>query len=117
MVDPKFMCKKHLLGEHCEIHMFVGFVKKGKRLDGFVKNNLLEIRSIRDRHMELAKEMQRRGYKHKSDLPKLQDIDLEYLPKELIESKIDKEKSLMELLRRCKDCKERYESLMQNPIK
>lgn len=115
MVNPKFMCDKHLLGEHCEIHMFVGFIKKGKRIDGFVRNNLLEMQSIQDRHIELVQEMERRGYKHKSALPKLEDVDVEYVPKELMESKIDRGKSLMELLRRCKDCRERYENFQQDP--
>lgn len=110
MVNPELMCDKHLLGEHCEIHMFVGSIKKGKRIDGFVKNNLLEIQSIQSRHKELVGEMERRGYKHRSDLPELRNSDFEYLPKELIEAKIDKGKALGELLRRCKACRERYEN-------
>ena len=29
MIDPKLLCRKHLLGEHLEIHMFVGTINKG----------------------------------------------------------------------------------------
>jgi len=108
MVDPKFMCDKHLLGEHCEIHMFIGAIRKGKRLDGFIKNNLLEIGSIYNRHDELAQEMLKRGFKHNSILPKLEGSDFKCLPKELTEAKIDRRKALLDLLKRCKYCRERY---------
>ena len=36
MVDPKKMCRKHLLGEHVEIHMMVGTLLKGRSIDGFL---------------------------------------------------------------------------------
>jgi hypothetical protein len=31
MVDPRLVCSKHLLGEHVELHMFVGCLLKRKR--------------------------------------------------------------------------------------
>ena len=40
MVDPKFLCQKHLCGEHLECHMFLGTLKKNKKVDGYLKNNL-----------------------------------------------------------------------------
>ena len=32
MVDPQIMCRQHLLGEHTEMHMFVGTLKRGPAL-------------------------------------------------------------------------------------
>ncbi len=62
MVDPKKMCRKHLLGEHVEIHMMVGTLLKGRSIDGFLERGLLEPQSARIRHDALAAEMQARGY-------------------------------------------------------
>ena len=30
MVDPRLLCRKHLLGEHVENHMFIGTLKRVK---------------------------------------------------------------------------------------
>ncbi len=48
LCDPKILCNKHLLGEHVEHHMFVGTLKAKKNVDGYVRNNLLEISSLHD---------------------------------------------------------------------
>jgi hypothetical protein len=36
MVWPELMCRKHLLGEHVEIHMLLGALNKGHRVQGFI---------------------------------------------------------------------------------
>ena len=36
MVSPATMCRKHLLGEHVEIHMAVASLRLGKSVDGFL---------------------------------------------------------------------------------
>ena len=56
MIDPIMLCNKHLLGEHVELHMFVGTINKGKKLDGYKKNGLVEVHNIRSRHKELVGE-------------------------------------------------------------
>ncbi len=98
MVDPRIMCKNHLLGEHAEIHMFVGAIDRGQAVEGYLKKNLLEIHNLFVRHEELVQEMKRRGYKHCSNLDKKwkQTEKLGF---------IDKEKNLRELLKRCSRCK------------
>lgn len=101
-VDPKKMCRKHLLGEHVELHMFVGSINRGINLEGYVKNNLVEPLSIRKRHLELVKELERRGYSHNSALPK---IEFKKIKQEFLGQVIDKEKSYQELLNRCSECK------------
>ena len=68
MVDPSIMCQKHLCGEHLEHHMLLGTLRKGIKVDGYLKNNLFEPRSLFERHKAISEEMIRRGYKHQSPL-------------------------------------------------
>ena len=60
MIDPKLLCNRHLAGEHVEHHMFLGTMKKGKSLDGYFKNNLLQLKDLIKRHDILAEEMKRK---------------------------------------------------------
>ena len=50
MVAPGKMCRKHLLGEHVEIHMLAGSLLKGRSIGGFLADGLLEPQSMRARH-------------------------------------------------------------------
>ena len=68
LCDPKILCQKHLCGEHLETHMFLGSLKKGKKVDGFLSNNLFEPMALYWRHKQLSLEMVDRGYKHKSEM-------------------------------------------------
>ena len=94
MVNPKIMCRKHLLGEHVELHMLVGHLRRARRIDGFVRNNCVQPCSINARHKALAKEMERRGYVHASPLQS--PVWSAY---ELV--RVDVAASLAELTRRC----------------
>ena len=111
MVDPKIMCNKHLLGEHVELHMFVGTLKKKKSIQGYINNNFLEPLSILDRHTALSVEMTDRGMNHKSPIDENLDNILNYLNIEIINYKINKDKSLEDLISRCPICKSKYEKL------
>lgn len=104
LTDPKKMCLKHLLGEHVEHHMFVGALKKHKSMKGYLRNNLLEPKSLVARHAEIALEMESRGYNHKSPL---EDPDLSYLTEEEKAHKINKVESQIDLVSRCPACKAR----------
>lgn len=108
MVDPKMMCRKHLLGEHVEHHMFVGTINKGISVDGYLRDNLLEPLSLVSRHKELVAEMEARGYNHRSELPV---VLLAGLTPAQCGVQIDREASLKELIRRCPECRARYEEL------
>jgi hypothetical protein len=68
MVDPKIMCRNHLLGEHAEIHMFVWNIDRKHSVKGYIANGLLETHKLYTRHEELAQELRRRGYQHNSEL-------------------------------------------------
>lgn len=105
MVPPETMCRKHLLGEHVEIHMFLGSLKKGKSVAGFLERRLLEPGSLLERHDELAGEMAKRGYVHKSLILKEEaDAALERLSEKERAVKVDREASKVELGRRCGEC-------------
>jgi len=111
MVDPRIMCRKHLLGEHLETHMFCGTIKKKcvSSLEGYIKNNLLEIESLKKRHDELVQEMKYRNYQHNTPMEVLEESMIENIRR----IKIDKEVSLKELLKRCPECNKRYMELIQ----
>ena len=102
LVDPKIMCRQHLLGEHLEHHMFVGTIRKGGDLTGFLANNLLEPLSLISRHLALVEEMTHRGYNHRSPLPGFEPFGHEDVV-------IDRPAALAELLRRCPKCRQRLE--------
>ena len=99
-VNPVLLCRKHLLGEHVETHMFLGTLREGKKLDGYISKGLVEVHNIIKRHDELAAEMQRRGYNHNSPTQEC----------ELWECGcVNSEQNIVELHRRCPDCRERIE--------
>ena len=102
MVNPKIMCRQHLLGEHVEIHMFVGTLSRGKTVKGYLEKELLEVHSLYARHEELVEEMKRRGYRHCSD------VDEKWRTAERLGA-VDREKNLEELLRRCSRCNSRFQ--------
>ena len=57
LVTPKLMCDKHLLGEHVEMHMFVGCLLKGKSIQGYIDKGLVDVSLLTARHGALVKEM------------------------------------------------------------
>jgi hypothetical protein len=109
-VPVQMLCRKHLLGEHVDaptarMHMFVGASRKravgaGKSIAGYISKGLVEIHSIsrrlrRRRDNELAEEMERRGYTHKSPLAYVGEMIGE----------VDVESNILEL-NRCHLCRE-----------
>ena len=98
-VSPKVLCRKHLLGEHVEMHMFVGTIEKGKSIRGYIGKGLVDPKRITARHNQLAKEMVRRGYNHNSPL----EFDSTYLP----EYKLFWKEGREDLFGRCQECKNR----------
>jgi hypothetical protein len=113
MVNPKIMCAKHLLGEHLELHMFVGTLREGKNINGYVAKDLVEPNSIWIRHEKLVEEMtEGRGYNHNSPISAWEVAVLSTnLPTEQKHHSIDTETSLQELLGRCTDCHRRFNYL------
>ena len=101
-INPELLCKKHLLGEHGEIHKHRhNFVKQHKITKRITPVVQIEPESMEKRHNELAEEMTRRGYNHNSpyELP-----DLSYLKDFERYAKIDIQNSINDLSNRCPEC-------------
>ena len=108
-INPKLLCRKHLLGEHGEIHKHRhNFVKQhsiSKRIAPVVQ---IAPEQMEARHDELAAEMIRRGYNHNSPY---QQPDLSYLKKDERYAEIDTNVSILDLALRCSDCAENLKNL------
>ena len=112
MCDTRILCRQHLLGMHLEMHMFIGSMAKKIKMTGYLEKNLLEPLLIKKLHDDLVIEMISRGYSHKSDLTKIDfENAIQYLSKEEINYKVNKEDSLNELLNRCDKCRSIYENM------
>jgi hypothetical protein len=96
MVNPRQMCRRHLLGEHVELHMFVAGIRRGLNLKGYLDKQLLEPHNIVRRHEELVRELQHRGYRHDSPLPQFVAVHA---------GRINRRGNLAELARRCTQCR------------
>jgi hypothetical protein len=107
MVNPRIMCRQHLLGEHVEIHMFIGTITRKKSVTGYLQKGLLEVHNLFSRHNEIVEEMKQRGYKHHSEVNEKWNITEE-------NGFIDREENLIELLKRCSKCKSRHSELQTN---
>jgi len=95
-VKPEQLCRKHLIGEHGEIHKMIGNLRhSGTWVISLVNSNFLEPQNALKRHDSLVAEMIKRGYNHNSPLV----IDVE-----LPEGKVNKIKSISDLKSRCKEC-------------
>ncbi|MCJ7472248.1 MAG: pyrimidine dimer DNA glycosylase/endonuclease V [Actinobacteria bacterium] len=100
-IDPKKLCNQHLLGEHVEMHMFVGCIKKGISLKGYYDNKLVCTDLIKKRHDDLMAEMISRSMKHNSPIVEIDLLgDFKY-------GEIDIEANINELISRCSKCRDR----------
>jgi len=101
-VDMKKLCDQHLLGEHLEMHMFVGCIKKGINLNGYYNNKLVCTSLIKKRHDDLVIEMIFRRMKHNSPIAEIDFFrDFKY-------GEIDIEANINDLMSRCPKCNERF---------
>jgi len=121
LTKPYILCTKHLGGEHVECHMFLGTIKKRKSVRGYLEKGLFEPLKLKERHDQLAEELVRRKKerfrkeslscsctKHKSEMILTPD-DWEYLRyvDTLPRKKIVELDSLLELMKRCPECRKR----------
>ena len=104
-IDPKLLCRNHLLGEHNEIHKHRhNFVKKHSIAKRIIPVVQIEPENMKKRHDELAEEMTNRGYKHKSPY---EQPDLSHLKLNERYAKIDINISISDLIKRCTECEKR----------
>jgi Pyrimidine dimer DNA glycosylase len=70
-LDPSLLCRRHLLGEHREIHAVWAILtqdRRGYRHHPEVRRWEGRLAALRARHETDAAEMARRGYRHASPL-------------------------------------------------
>lgn len=112
MVPPVVLCNKHLLGEHGEIHKHRhNFVKKHNISGRIFPVVQIEPSNMGVRHDQLVIEMKRRKMNHNSlyDQP-----DISYLPNSQRSALVDRNNSLMDLMDRCDDCRDRIKNYLFN---
>jgi hypothetical protein len=103
MIDPAVLCRKHLLGEHGEIHKHIPSFRKGYKIDGRFKPVVqIQLNALESRHDELADEMLKRGYNHNSPLVDIPDLKLTY--PQYYDRLVDPDVSINDLMMRCEDC-------------
>lgn len=102
-INPKLLCKSHLLGEHGEIHKHRHNFEKQHNMTGRIGQ--IDASKMEERHDELVTEMLRRGYNHKSPFTQ---PDTSYL--KIDDWKIDLEFNIKDLKERCQECKRRIEN-------
>ena len=108
MVDPKFLCRQHLLGEHAELHKHLPSLRKGINVNGrFNPVVQIQFQGYEQRHQILVDEMAARGYNHKS--PLLDIPDFESIYPDYWDLKVDENISIEDLKCRCEKCKRRIE--------
>lgn len=109
MIDPKFLCRKHLLGEHGELHKFLPSFRKGHKVTKrFAPVVQLQFNGYVERHDALAAEMLRRGMNHKSPLVDVPDFAATY--PDYFNLTVDIDHNLKDLCERCAACRERIEN-------
>lgn len=111
MINPMLICNKHLIGEHGELHKHRNNFIKGHSIKGRVSPVVqIEPLSMKARHDELAKEMEARGFNHKSPY---EQPDLSKYGDE-INAKVDVNISKADLAERCPECRERLKGEWSN---
>lgn len=106
MVHPSLLCNKHLLGEHVEHHMFIGTIRKGISINGYILNGLVEPDQIVARHDVLATEMEKRGMNHKTPI-QTEDLIMmrDYNIKHPTIQRVNADYNLNDLKTRCERCR------------
>lgn len=104
MVPTVTLCRKHLVAEHHECHVFLGKLTKRQKLDGFIAGNLFALADLHARHENLVAEMQARGYRHLTPFPPADVVSKlgDYLPPH---PPVQRELAASALHARCPDCK------------
>lgn len=75
-IDPRLLCKQHLLGEHSEMHEGVGLIESENtdpdtvqaQLEGQARAGNIDTTWFVPRHEALAAELKKRGGNHQSPL-------------------------------------------------
>lgn len=74
-IEPKFLCRNHLLGEHRELHGLWNISTIHKKSGGYSRHPetlrwIGRLKALYLRHEKLVLEMKKRNYVHRSNLDK-----------------------------------------------
>jgi len=109
MINPRLLCKNHLLGEHSEIHKHRHIFIKQHSTKG--RDGQIEPLAMKKRHDELAEEMLRRGWKHNSPY---EQPNLDHLSDYERNSRVDILVSVDDLKSRCSECRRKIKKFTNN---
>ncbi len=100
LIDPVYLCRQHLLGEHNELHKVVGHIVRGnlRVVKGHARKKQIDTSRIRHRHYELVQEMEERGYHHHSPLDYEDRLHL---------GEVNIRENIEDLKTRCASCRKR----------
>lgn len=97
-LDPGLLCRKHLLGEHRELHAIWNILTQDKR--GY--RNHPETRrwegrlfALHQRHLALCEEMVRRGWCHRSPLVVPVELADDGLPQDRFVNTVEEQRALL----------------------
>jgi hypothetical protein len=110
MIEPHLLCRQHLLGEHYELHMLVGSLRKGRRIDGYLLRRFIDPSSIYTRHAALEKEIRSRGGNPQSPL---NEKECRAFAEWYGANPIDPGESMSALSSRCEACRNRIGSFVR----
>lgn len=100
------LCRQHLIGDHGELHKHRHIFMRHYSIEG--RWGQIEPLSMKEWHDALAREMVRRGYKHKS---LYKQPDLRYLPLDDKAGRVHRGLTLKLLKKKCKYCRERIKEV------
>lgn len=112
LVDPRIMCRMHLLGEHRELHALASLARKAAAgdsdaaatLEGHLSAGQVDVSLLVPRHQALVTEMARRGWM--AGLDHQTPLTPRDVPRASRTGTIDPVESFNELTRRCGKCRE-----------
>jgi len=94
-VNPIYLCDKHLLAEHAEIHVFARTIRQKISVKQYTDSGCLDTTKIKSRHDDLAKELERRKIPHRTPLTYVDEI---------MQGSVNSAKNTAELMETCDDC-------------
>ena len=110
MIDPEYMCDKHILGEHGELHKHRHIFEKQHSISGRIDPIVqIEPMFLKQRHDALVEEMEARGMNHDSPFAW---VNVSYLPHSERMAQVDMEYNIQDLADRCPACAELLQDIM-----
>lgn len=100
MLPPEWLCRKHLLCEHRDLHRFRYHFTSRYTIEKW--RGQIEPAAMRARHEQLVAEIEARGYQHST--PYRQPA-IAHLPDEDRYQQVDRSKAAAELRVLCEDCR------------